>query len=316
MFVALATIGLASCNGFKNGDGGMQYRIIKDEPGPSIKVGDFVSINYIVKTDADSVLASSYEIGRQAPQIMQKPQFKGDVLSGIMMLSEGDSAIIKTNIDSANKGRPRSPGMKGKYTVYIIKVEKVISKGNLTDEVFKGRYMDYINKMNDAEKKTEPGKIKKYITDNNLKLTTSPSGLYYAINQTGQGPMPAAGDTAVVNYTGRFVNGKVFDTNIKAEAIKAKLQINPMNPYKPIRFPLGAAGMIPGFNEGVMLLNKGGKASLIIPSALAYGEQGNGLVGPFTPLVFDIELVDIVHPNPNAPKPQNMIPPVQQPIRR
>jgi FKBP-type peptidyl-prolyl cis-trans isomerase len=233
-----------------------------------------------------------------------------------MMLSEGDSAIIKTNIDSASHGQKRNPTLKGQYIIYTIKVEKVIPKGNLTDEVFQGRYKDYLKKLGDADKNAEAGKIKKYIDDNNLKLTKTVTGLNYVINTPGQGALPAPGDTVVVNYLGKFVNGKVFDTNIKAEAIKAKLQINPMNPYKAIRFPVGAQGMIQGFSEGLLLMNKGAKATFIIPSSLAYGEQGNGPVAPFTPLVFDLELVDIVHPNPNAPKPAAVMPPAQSPVKR
>ncbi len=311
MFLALAAIGLASCSGgFKKGDGGMLYKIIEDKDGPNIKEGDFAAINFIVKTDADSVLQSSYETGQVQPLIMRKPQFKGDVMAGIQMLSEGDSAIIKLDIDSLSKGHPRPQGIKGKYLVYVIKVEKVISKGNLSDQVFQGRYMDYVHKLSDKSKGAEPGKISKYVADNNLKVTTTPSGLEYVVTQQGSGDKPAVGDTVVVNYVGKFTTGKVFDTSIKTEAQKAKLQINPMNPYKPIRFAIGTKGMIAGWDEALQLLNKGSKATLILPSKLAYGEQGNQVIAPFTPLVFDIELVDIIHPNPNAPKP--VVPPMPQ----
>ena len=86
-----------------------------------------------------------------------------------------------------------------------------------------------------------------------------------------------------------------------------------MNPYKPIRFTIGTQGMIAGWQEGLQLLNKGSKATLILPSSLAYGEQGYQQIQPFTPLIFDIELVDIIHPNPNAPKPVNMVPPMPAP---
>ena len=320
MFLALAAIGLASCNGgFKQGDGGMLYKIVKDEPGPSIQPGDFVSLNFIVKTDADSVLASSYDMGHVSTQIMPKPQSKGDIYEGFTKLSEGDSAIIKVNIDSAAKGKPRQPGMKGKYTVYTIKIEKVIAKGNLSDEVFRGRCVAYVQSLANVFKKEEPVKIKKYIADNNLKVTTTASGLNYVINTQGTGPSPVVGDTVAVNYVGKYVNGKVFDTNIKGEAQKAKMQLNPMNPYKPIRFPVGVQGMIAGWNEGLQLLSKGSKATFILPSSLGYGEQGNGPIQPFTPLVFDVELVDIIHPNPNAPKPVNMVPPMppqQQPVKK
>jgi FKBP-type peptidyl-prolyl cis-trans isomerase FkpA len=321
MFLALASIGLASCNGFKKGENGLLYKIVTDKSGPSVKPGDGIAVNYIVKNDADSVLANSYDIGSQSMQILPPaPKTKGDVLDALFLLSEGDSAIIKTNIDSLSKGRPRPAGFKGKYITYIIKVEKVIAKGNLSDEVFQGRWMAFKKTAIDAIKSQEPVKIKKYITDNNLKVTTTASGLNYVITQKGNGQMPVAGDTVVVNYVGKMLSGKVFETNVKAEAVKEKLAINPMNPFKPIRFPIGVPGMIAGWNEGLPLFTKGAKGTLILPSNLAYGEQGNGPIGPFTPLVFEIELVDIVHPNPNAPKP--VVPPMpqvqaqQQPVKK
>ena len=312
MFLTLAIIGLASCNGgFKKGKGGLLYDIVVDKSGPSVQPGDFISLNYIIKNDADSVLASSYESGNLSTQLMPKPQMKGDVISGLAYLSEGDSAIIKTNLDSLSGGKPRQPGMKGKYMIYVVKVEKVIPKGNLSQQVFMGRCQAYVDVLTAAAKKKEPVSIKKYLAANNLKVTTTPSGLDYVITKTTSDVKPATGDTVVVNYIGKFLNGKIFDTSIKSEAIKGKLQINPMNPYKPIRFPLGTPGMIPGWNEGLLLLSKGEKATFVLPSSLAYGERGNQAIAPFTPLVFDVELVDIVHPNPNAPKPVAPSIPVQ-----
>jgi FKBP-type peptidyl-prolyl cis-trans isomerase FkpA len=319
MFLALAAIGLASCNGFKKGDSGMLYNIVVNKNNPRIMPGDFIALNVTLKTDADSLLGSTYESGRPYMNFMQKPQSKGDIYSAFEKLGEGDSAIVKLNIDSLSKGHPRPAGMKGKYQVYFIKVEKVIAKGNLSAEVFKGRYMDYVNHIGDAAKKEEPVKIKKYIADNNLKVTTTASGLNYVITAPGTGPSPVNGDTVVVSYIGKFMNGKVFDTSIKTEAVKAKLQINPMNPYKPIHFALGTQNMIKGWNEGLLLLNKGAKATFILPSSLGYGEQGGGQIGPYTPLVFDLELVDIIHPNPNAPKPaapKPMVQMQQQPVKK
>lgn len=311
IFFALAAVGLASCNGgFKKGEGGLLYSIHVDKGGPTIKEGDFLSVDVIAKTDADSVLFSTYELGHPSLMIMRKPQNKGDVLAGLLFLADGDSATIKTNIDSTSpKGAPKPP-FKGKYIVYDIKVEKVIAKGNLSDDVFKGRLDAYLKTRNDADRKAEPLKIKKYIADNNLKVTTTPSGLDYVINTEGTGPKPSVGDTVAVYYVGKFTSGKVFDTNIKAEAQKAKMPVNPMNPYKPIRFALGVQGMIQGWNEALMLLNKGSKATLILPSSLGYGEKGSQQIPGFTPLVFDVELVDIIHPNPNAPK--SVVPPMPQ----
>ena len=304
MFLSLAAIGLASCNGgFKQGDGGLLYNIHTSKGGAKIKEGDFISLNMVVKTDGDSVLNSTYESGQPTRMAMPKPQAKGDVVAGIGLLGEGDSATFKIASDSIFKGgQQRPPGFKSKYLVFVVKVEKVIAKGNLNEQVFRGRVMDYIKSQGDALKAQEPAKIKKYIADHNLTLTKTASGLQYVITTPGTGEKPAVGDTAVVNYTGKMVSGKVFDTSIKAEALKAKIPVDPMRQFAPIRIPVGQAKVIPGWDEGLQLLNKGAKAIFIIPSDIAYKDQGIGPIGPYSPLVFEMEMVDVVKPNPNAPK--------------
>src|SRR6185312_6055142 len=117
----------------------------------------------------------------------------------------------------------------------------------LTDEVFNSRLQAYLKTESDLMRKEEALKIKKYITDSKLKVTQTPSGLYYIITQPGSGPKPAPGDTVVVNYTVKMLSGKVMESSVRAEAVKANLPINTMpNDYKPIRFPVGVAGMIQG----------------------------------------------------------------------
>lgn len=305
MFLALAIVGLAGCSGgFKKGDGGILYNIVDDKAGPTIKGLDYVSMNLINKTDGDSVLSSSYDLGR--PYIFQIPEkltYKGDIYSVLEMMSEGDSAVVKVNADSLfKKGLPKPPGFKGKYFIYEIKVNKVISKGTLSDQVFQGRVEAYFKAESEKLKNAEPGKIQKYIADNKISATKSDSGIYYQVTRQGNGPTPAKGDTVVINYVGKFTNGKVFDTDVKEEAVKAKT-FDARNPYKPIRIPVGVQAVIKGWDQALMLFNKGTKATVIIPSSLGYGERGFQVIGPYTPLVFELEIVDIIHPNPNAPKP-------------
>lgn len=305
MVFAVAAIGLASCNGgFKKGDGGLLYNIVDDKTTPVIKGGDFLSANIITKTDGDSVLYSSYDAGKPVafPMPVKLP-YKGDVYSALLMMSEGDSAVIKINADSLfKKNLPKPPGFKGKYIIYEVKINKVIQKGTLSDQVFASKIDDYFKAEAEKVKGLEPGKISKYIADNKLNVTKTDSGLYYQITTPGSGPVPVKGDTVVVNYTGKFLNGKVFDTSIKSVAEKAKM-LNPMAPYQPIHIPVGVGGVIPGWDQGLRLLNKGSKATFVIPSSLAYGERGMQAIGPYTPLTFDVEIVNIIKPNPNAPKP-------------
>lgn len=106
------------------------------------------------------------------------------------------------------------------------------------------------------------------------------SGLRYKIIQKGDGDKPSKGQTVSVHYKGMFTEGGVFDDSYKRG--------------NPIEFPVGMGNVIPGWDEGIMLLNKGDKARFVIPSDLAYGAAGaGGVIPPNTILVFDVELMDI-----------------------
>lgn len=314
MFLALASLGLglASCNGgFKKTDGGLLYEIHSTKSNPTIQVGDFVLLDMAVKNDGDSVMFSTYDSGQPQHLIMPKAQSKCDIISGLQLLAEGDSATVKVPADSIfKKAQQRPPGFKGNFVVYDVKIIKVIAKGKLSDQIFQDRINDYYKKMMAGLKDQEQGKIKNYIAHEKLNMTRTADSLYYQIIQPGNGPTPAAGDTVVVNYVGRFLNGKVFDTSIKDTAVKDK-KYEAGHPYKPIHIVAGAHMVIPGWDEALLLLNKGAKANVLLPSKLAYGPNGMQIIGPYTPISFTLEIVDIIHPNPNAPKPAPVNPLMQ-----
>jgi peptidyl-prolyl cis-trans isomerase A (cyclophilin A) len=106
------------------------------------------------------------------------------------------------------------------------------------------------------------------------------SGLEYIEVEAGTGEQAQAGKTVSVHYTGKFQDGKVFDTSIPRG--------------EPIEFQLGRGNVIKGWDEGIALMKVGGKAQLIIPPNLAYGERGaGGVIPPNSTLVFDVELVSV-----------------------
>jgi peptidylprolyl isomerase len=114
------------------------------------------------------------------------------------------------------------------------------------------------------------------------------SGLYYIIEEEGTGDAPQTGDLVQVHYTGTLADGTKFDSSLDRG--------------EPFQFPLGMQRVIPGWDEGIALLNVGGKATLIIPPELAYGQQGaGGVIPPNATLVFDVELVGIAPGPPEAP---------------
>jgi FKBP-type peptidyl-prolyl cis-trans isomerase len=149
------------------------------------------------------------------------------------------------------------------------------------------------NKGLDSLRNAESVNAAKYIADNKLVLTTTPSGLKYAITQPSTKRKPLKGDTLFVNYTGKTLDGKVFDSSIAEEAKKAGLD-QPGRTYEPLKFVIGTDPIIEGWNEGLLLMPEGSKAILVIPSGLAYKDQGGGdAIPPFSTLVFNVELVKV-----------------------
>jgi len=302
-----ATLGLAACNNYKKGEGDMLYKVFKSEGKEKIKEGDFVKLNGIqvieTKSNGDSTLVNTYDQERPAFFPISKSMFKGDMVAALKLLGEGDSASFKLNLDSMAKysGQPKPATAKDNYATFTVKIEKVLhKKANEADSTFEKEKRSFFETEYKAliakNKGAEDAKIKKYIADNNIKATTSASGLLYEIKTPGNADRAAIGDTVMVNYTGRFTNKKsdgkdnVFDTS-DAKVAKAAGVHSPMAQYGPRPIVMGQ--VVPGFNEGLALIGKGGKIIMVMPSKLAYGENGGGPINPFTPLVFEVELTDI-----------------------
>ncbi|MBS1593688.1 MAG: FKBP-type peptidyl-prolyl cis-trans isomerase [Bacteroidetes bacterium] len=117
--------------------------------------------------------------------------------------------------------------------------------------------------------------LKKYISDHQLNAVAEPNGLYYVETQAGTGGSPTATSTVWVNYTGYFIDGTIFDQSVSGTPVQLNL-----------------ANTIGGWQEGIPLMKKTGKAKLLVPSLLGYGAYGSGSVPGNTCLIFDVELVN------------------------
>lgn len=119
--------------------------------------------------------------------------------------------------------------------------------------------------------------------------STAPASLVVQDEVVGTGPAVQAGDTVTVNYTGKLQDGTVFDTSVG----KA-----------PFQFTVGAGQVIPGWDQGLVGMQVGGKRILIIPPSLAYGAQGVGPIPPNATLTFEVDLLSITPASSTAPMPQ------------
>ncbi|SHO61811.1 FKBP-type peptidyl-prolyl cis-trans isomerase [Algoriphagus zhangzhouensis] len=164
--------------------------------------------------------------------------------------------------------------------------------------------MDYFSKAEEAEnaKRAERAKtllvedgkkIEEYASANGLDVQKTENGLYYVIETPGSGDEVTPGTTMYVNYAGYLIDGTLFDTSYEQIA-KDNDRFNPQRDYEPLPVNVGMGQVIPGWDEGLLLLKKGSKAKFLIPSPLGYGENGaGGLIGPNSILVFDVEVTDV-----------------------
>jgi len=135
----------------------------------------------------------------------------------------------------------------------------------------------------EAQAKQAQQKGEAYLSANGSKegVKTLASGLQYKVLTAGEGEVPPAGSTVTVNYRGSLINGKEFDSSYARN--------------EPAEFALN--GVIPGFKEGLSLMNPGAKWMLYIPSELGYGPMGvPGSIGPHETLIFEVELMAFAPP--------------------
>jgi len=282
---------MTSCNqsrhpGFKKTDTGLYYKFYHrsgDTTQPHF--AEYAEVEMVYGTP-DTVLFDSRKLPANERPLkipMIHSIYKGDIYQGIEMMHVGDSAVFQCNADSVFKKLFRMRKIpkfvdSAKDVYFAIKLVAV-----KTPQQMQAMEAARMMKLKNAEVKARNAYLKKH----NINVKPTKDGLYFISKKRGWGPHPKAGEKVSVQYTGYLLNGQKFDSSIDRG--------------KPFEFILGKHQVITGWDEGIAMMRKGGTATLIIPSSLAYGARNVGPIPPFSTLVFDVKLVNI-QPGPKPKK--------------
>jgi FKBP-type peptidyl-prolyl cis-trans isomerase FkpA len=250
-----------------------------------VKVSDIAEINisYYTKGKKDSLIFDSKSTPQKAILVQIKESaFKGDIMEILTLMHLGDSAIFNLSADSFFF-----------KTVGVKELPKGIAKGSelqffvglkdfKTEEQMRAMQaqLEEQEKIKGQESQMKEGTIiKEYLEKNGITQTPTASGLIIVTKTKGNGVKPAKGQKVTVHYTGTLMDGTKFDSSVDRG--------------DPFVFTLGQGQVISGWDEGIAELEVGGSATLIIPSSIAYGPRGTGPIGPYSPLVFEVQLLKV-----------------------
>lgn len=246
--------------------------------GEKAKQGEYMSLHFqmwgVTNEGKDTLLQNTRSLGQ--PLIIQPDNpGLGRIGKGLMEMVKGDSVSFYESVDTLY-GQMVPPFLKkGSEIRFDMKILDIMNQQQL-EAMMKKQQEEQVAKDEEI--------IKKFLADKgitNAKRTAS--GLYYTIDKEGTGPQPKKGDEVQTHYTGSLVpSEKKFDSSLDPGR------------GEPLKFSCGMGQMIPGFDEGVMLMKQGGKATFYLPSRLAYGQQSPSPDIPANSVLrFEVELVSV-----------------------
>lgn len=253
---------------------GLYY--VEQAEGKGTKIDSGCQVIYNVKI---SMLDGKQVFGQDSMKFVfgKRPDMSG-FLEGIKLMKKGGKArlILPSQLAFGERGYKEIPP----YTTIIYDVQVLDVKSKTEYEKAEAADKKKAEQKKANAKKSEAGLLQKYLKDNKITAKPTATGLYYIEKVKGTGTQIKAGSKVSVQYTGTLLNGKKFDSSRDRGG-------------KPFDIEVGKGAVIKGWDEALTKMSKGGKAILIIPSSIAYGEQERGSIPPFSTLVFDLEVVDV-----------------------
>ncbi|HRG59961.1 MAG TPA: FKBP-type peptidyl-prolyl cis-trans isomerase [Bacteroidia bacterium] len=260
---------------FQKTASGLEYRIYRNGGKTKPVAGDLIKTILVYTNHKDSVIYDSRISRPENVFELLAPTFKGSLEEGMLMMAIGDSAIFKVNADSIYAKTFKTPRPK-----YVKKGSKLTFRikllGIKTKESIDTRTPEEIEKDNEARRIAEPNLIKEFVELNAITAQPSESGLYYIERQAGSGPSITKTSKVKIVYNCTTLDGTMIDSQ-----------------QKPIEIDMSLGKITKGMEEGLLKMSMGAKATLIIPSALAFGKRKISTVQPYTTLIYDMEVIEV-----------------------
>ena len=197
---------------------------------------------------------------------------------GVGMLKKGGKARLIVPQQIAYGAEERGPQVEP-YSTIIYDVELVDIRSKEAYDKERSKKQAEQQAKEDQKKINEKSLREKYLADHNITVPPTASGLIYIEKEQGTGARAVPGSTVHVHYKGTLLDGTQFDSSYDRG--------------EPFSFRLGVGQVIKGWDEGIAMMSEGGKATLIIPSEIAYGSRDSGSIPAYSTLVFEVELVKV-----------------------
>lgn len=285
LIIALTTLGVFACAGgdleFQETETGLKYVFHEKSGTAAPEMGKMLSMHMSYSVN-DSLIFNSTDMDMPVYMPLEEPGYPGDIYEAMAMMGVGDSASFKLNarnffIGTAGMMDPPPFVSAGDDMLFHIRLIAAFNEEEFAIE--EQRIMEEQMQRNLLRAEQEDEKLLEYIRDEGIDVTPTASGLYIVQHEVGDGRKVESGDMVSVHYEGRLLDGTVFDSSFERG--------------EPIEFIVGQGWVIPGWDEGIGMMHVGGKATLIIPSYLGYGDRADiPVIPPYSTLVFEVEVVD------------------------
>ena len=260
-------------SGYENTQTGLYYKFYEENQGDTPETMELLDVVLSCVINDTVVIIPENRMILQ----MMEPMFAGDIFEGMKMMHKGDSASFIVRTDSTFYTLLRSP-MPAEFSVDDVMKFNIRLNDFYPESEFAAKQIEYMKNTFVGETLAAEEELDKYFKDNGIKAITTSTGLNYVKTKDGNGEKPQVGTMVKVHYTGKLLDGTVFDSSVTRN--------------EPFQFVLGVGQVIPGWDEGLQLMSKGEEAVLYIPYYLAYGNTGSGPIPPFATLIFEVEMID------------------------